>query len=80
MTKYHISCTYKFSGSPHFTIHDAVIDIHPLIWRSKNLDNVLIAWNEIPEEIENQIEDLEKERKRLINERTTRRMQEELGR
>ena len=74
MTKmYHISYVSDFL---RLSIHDAIIDIHPLIWRSQSLDNVLIAWNEIPEEMEGQIENLEKERTRLSTERTIRWMKE----
>jgi len=73
MTKYHISYV---SYLLRLTIYDDIIDIHPLIWRSKNLDDVLIAWSEIPEEIENQVEEIEKERIRLIKERTTRQLED----
>jgi hypothetical protein len=49
--RYHIS--YAFSGS--FSLHDAIIDIHPLVWRSQRLDAILIAWNEISEEMESEL-------------------------
>ena len=39
---------------------------------------MLISWSEIPIELENQIENLEKERQRLSNERTIERMKEDL--
>jgi hypothetical protein len=72
MTKrYHIS--YTFSKS--FSLRDAIIDIHPLVWRSQQLDTILIAWNEIPVEIEKQIAELEKERDQLRNERIDRRLE-----
>lgn len=72
----------NYGQIPHFlsnnfldlTIHDEIIDIHPLIWRSKNLDNILISWNEIPEEIESQMAELEKERNRLRSDRIDRRL------
>jgi len=69
MTKrYHISYTYPGS----FSLHDAVIDIHPLVWRSQSEDIILIAWNEIPEEMESQLAQLEKERDQLRSERIDR--------
>jgi hypothetical protein len=74
---YHICYANSFF---HLSIHDEIIDVHPLVWRSKSLDNILIAWNEIPEEMKNQLEDLEKERSRLFTERTLRWMKEELNR
>ena len=74
MTKYHISYVGGFLTP---SIEDEIIDIHPLIWRSQTLDRVLISWNEIPVEIEDQIENLEKERQRLSNERTIKRMKED---
>jgi hypothetical protein len=78
MTKrYHISYA---SNLLHLSIHDRIIDVHPLVWRLQSLDNVLIAWNEIPEEMENQIEDLEKQRIQLSTERTLRWMKEDLKR
>jgi hypothetical protein len=74
MTKmYHISYASDFL---HLSIHDAIIDVHPLVWRSQSLDNILIAWNEIPEEMAVQIENLEKERKRLLEERLRRRLED----
>jgi len=75
MTKYHISYVGGFLAP---SIRDEIIDIHPLIWRSQTLDRVLISWNEIPTEIENQIEDLEKERQRLNNERITKMLEKDL--
>ena len=74
---YHISYASDFM---HLSIHDKIIDIHPLIWRSQSLDNVLIAWNEIPEEMETKMADLEKARNKLSTERTIRRMEEDLKR
>jgi hypothetical protein len=66
----HFLCKQLF----RLTIDDEIIDIHPLIWRSKNLDNILISWNEIPEEIESQMAELEKERNRLRSDRIDRRL------
>jgi hypothetical protein len=71
--KYHISYASNFL---HLSIHDKIIDVHPLVWRSQSLDNVLIAWNEIPEEMETKMANLEKERERLCTERTLRWLKE----
>jgi hypothetical protein len=75
MTKrYHTSYCYNdpfFNGK----IYDIILNYHPLIWQAENgCGTVLIAWNEIPKEMEDQVAELEKERGRLVSERIDRRL------
>jgi hypothetical protein len=79
MTSYHISYVIESSGFTNFlSFYDKIIDIHPLIWRSKHPNSNLIAWNEIPEEMEDQIADLEETRNEISNKRIERLMEIDL--
>jgi len=60
------------------SFQDDIINIHPLVWRSKHPNSKLITWNEIPEEMEDQIADLEETRNEISNKRIERLMEIDL--